>query len=118
MNATRFPDAVCSYQSPLGYHTPDGKNIEFRRMVPGTSYDIPLRCMVPLDVDGIIVAGRNISVDSDACGSTRSMTNCMTLGQCAGIAASYAASHNIEIRAISNDILRTIMVEQGIYFSD
>lgn len=118
MNAMRFPDAVCSYQSPLGYHTPDGKNIEFRRMSPGTSYDIPLRCMVPLDVDGIIVAGRNISVDSDACGSTRSMTNCMTLGQCAGIAASYAASHDMEIRAIPNKVLRTIMKEQGIYFSD
>ncbi len=118
MGGMRFPDAVCCYQSPLGYHTPDGKNIEFRRMEPGKSYDVPLRCMLPLDIDGVIAAGRNISVDSDAIGSTRSMTNCMSLGQSAGIIAAYAAKSGIEMRKIPNDVLRKELKEKGVYFED
>jgi len=118
MSGIRFPDAVCCYASALGYHTPDGKDIEFRRMKPGTTYDIPLRCMLPLDVEGIIVAGRSISVESDAIGSTRSMTNCMSLGQAAGIIASYAAKNGIEMRNISNDKLREALKAQKVYFAD
>lgn len=118
MGATKYPDAVCSYQSPLGYHTPDGHDITFMRMVPGTAYDISLRSMVPLDVDGIIVAGRNISVESKACGSTRSMSNCMTLGHCAGAIAAYAAANNIEMRNIPVDVMREMLKEQDIYFAE
>lgn len=118
LGAEKFPDAVCSYQSPLGYHTPDGKDIMFHRMKPGSSYDIPLRSLVPLDVDGVIVAGRSISVESKACGSTRSMSNCMTLGHCAGVIAAYAAKENIEMRDIPNDTLHQILKAQDIYFDE
>lgn len=118
MNATKYPDAVCSYQSPLGYHTPDGHDITFMRMTPGTAYDISLRSMVPMDVDGVIVAGRNISVESKACGSTRSMSNCMTLGHCAGAIAAYAARNDIEMRNIPHDVMRDMLKEQDIYFAE
>lgn len=118
LNAQKYPDAVCSYQSPLGYHTPDGKDITFARMKPGTAYDIPLRSMVPEDVDGVIAAGRNISVESKACGSTRSMSNCMTLGHCAGVIAAWAAENDREMREIPNDTLRSILKEQDIYFAE
>jgi hypothetical protein len=115
MGATKFPDAIVSYQSPLGYHTPDGKNIEFHRMQPGSEYDIPLRSVLPSDVDGIIVAGRNISVESNACGSTRSMTNCMSLGQAAGVIASLAAHAGKEIRELSIDEIQKALVKQHVY---
>lgn len=118
MSATKYPDAVCSYQSPLGYHTPDGHDITFKRMVPGTAYDISLRSLVPLDVDGVIVAGRNISVESKACGSTRSMSNCMTLGHCAGVIAAWAARNDTEMRNIPNDVMHSLLKEQDIYFAE
>ena len=35
----------------------DGHDITFMRMVPGTAYDISLRSMVPLDVDGSLLVG-------------------------------------------------------------
>lgn len=118
MNGTKFPDAVCSYQAPLGYHTPDGKGIEFRRMKPGTAYDIPLRCMLPRNTKGVIVAGRNISCESSAIGSPRSISNCMSMGQGAGVAAAIAARKDIEIRDIPHDELRSALKKQNVYFAE
>lgn len=117
MNATKFPDAVCSYQAPLGYHLPDGKDIAFRRMKPGTAYDIPLRCMLPRKIDGVIVAGRNIAVETDAIGSPRSISNCMSMGQGAGTVAALAAMKGVEIRQLPYDELRAELEKQNVYFA-
>ena len=55
-------------------------------------YGIPYRCLVPLDVDGLLVAGRCFSATHDAHASARSMATCMAMGQAAGTAAVLAAA--------------------------
>jgi len=112
---TRFEDAICSYSAPVADHTKDGKSIVFRRLEPGNSYDIPLSSMIPKEIDGIIVAGRCISVEASAIGSTRNMTSCMAMGQGAGIVAAICARDGIVPRKIPNDVLRKELLAQGVY---
>ena len=64
-------------------------------MKPGTSYDIPYGCLLPKSLDGIIVAGRCISVEADIIGTIRNMTSCLAMGQAAGVAAALASQKGI-----------------------
>lgn len=112
---TRYPDAVCSYGAPVGVHTPDGKGAVFHRLKPGTSYDIPYRCLIPKQLDGVVVTGRCISVVPDATGSTRNMTSCLALGQAAGVAAAVSAEKGIIPRAVAISDLHNALFSQGVY---
>ncbi|BCV24883.1 FAD-dependent oxidoreductase [Gelria sp. Kuro-4] len=112
---TRFPDAVCSYGAPVGVHTADGTNAVFARLKPGTSYDIPYRCLLPKKIDGLLVTGRCISVTPEATGSTRNMTACMALGQASGVAAALASAKGIVPRALGTEELVSALLSQGVY---
>ena len=51
-------------------------------------FGIPYGCLVSKDIKNLMMAGRDISVDSVTFGSTRIMNVCMAVGQAAGEAAS------------------------------
>jgi hypothetical protein len=112
---SKYEDAVCSYHAPVAIHTADGKNIDFEDLKPGTSYDIPLRCLVPKSLDGILVTGRSISVEANIIGTIRNMTSCLALGQGAGVAAALASAKGIAPRAIKNEDLQDALLGQGVY---
>lgn len=111
----KWDDAVCSYHAPVAIHTADGKNIDFIDMKPGTSYDIPYGCLLPKSLDGIIVAGRCISVEADIIGTIRNMTSCLAMGQAAGVAAALASQKGILPRNIQPKELETALLNQGVY---
>lgn len=111
---THFEDAICSYSAPIADHTKDGKSIVFTRLEPGNSYDIPLRAMLPRNLEGVIVAGRCISVEAKAIGSIRNMTCCMAMGQGAGVAAAIAARKGIVPSVIPSAELRAELLKQGV----
>ncbi|NLF07665.1 MAG: FAD-dependent oxidoreductase, partial [Pirellulaceae bacterium] len=83
LNARRFDDAVARASYPLDIHSPVGRGTILRRLPPGESYDIPLRCLVPQAVDNLLVAGRCISGTHEAHSSYRVMPVCMATGQAA-----------------------------------
>ena len=111
----KWDDAVCSYHAPVAIHTADGKNIDFIDMKPGPSYDIPYGCLLPKSLDGIIVAGRWISVEADIIGTIRNMTSCLAMGQAAGVAAALASQKGILPRNIQPKELETALLNQGVY---
>ena len=55
-----FDDAVARSAYPIDIHNPSGSGTTTHRLPPGTSYEIPYRCLVPRAVDGLLVAGRCI----------------------------------------------------------
>ncbi len=55
------------------------------------AYGIPYRSLLPVGVEGLLVAGRSIGQDDLVHTSTRMMANCMVQGQGAGTAAAVAA---------------------------
>jgi len=89
----RFDDAIGLCNSPVDVHEPGGDRAIMDNV--GEGYGIPFRCLVPDGLDGILIAGRCISVDEIAFGSTRNVPACAMTGEAAGVAAAQAAAGRI-----------------------
>src|SRR5204862_335387 len=59
--ARKFGDAVARGAYPIDIHNPTGSGTVLKRLPPGEAYDIPLRCLMPKEVEGLLVAGRCMS---------------------------------------------------------
>lgn len=64
-------------------------------------YAVPFRCLVPLEVDGLLVVGRGASFDSLPHGSARVVPLGMATGQAAGAAAALAVQEGVTLRELS-----------------
>ena len=81
---------------------------------PVPSFGVPLGVLVPLDVDGLIVAEKSISVSNIANGSTRLQPVVMQIGQAAGALASLAVKQNREVRNVPvRDVQDAILAAGG-----
>lgn len=90
----RFADAIALGCWPIDIHPAQGETGMHALYAP-LPYEIPYRCLVPRDVEGLLVTGRCISVTPEALGSTRVGATCAALGHAAGAAAALAAAQNI-----------------------
>jgi glycine/D-amino acid oxidase-like deaminating enzyme len=89
LNDTRFPDAIALGAGPMDMHEPHGTGVSM--WVPEAPFEIPLRCLLPRTIDGLVVTGRAISATREANGGSRHMGTAMCLGEAAGMyAALYA----------------------------
>jgi hypothetical protein len=93
----RFEDAIGLCNAPIDIHDPAGGGVSMRNI--GEGYGIPFRCLLPKGIDGLLTAGRCISVDEIAFGSTRNTPACAMTGEAAGIAAALAANTATKVRA-------------------
>jgi hypothetical protein len=114
LRARTFDDAVARSAYPIDIHNPSGEGTTTRRLPPGSTYEIPYRCLVPRTVDGLLVAGRCISTTHEALASTRLTPTVMTLGQAAGTAAALAARGNVRLRDLDPAALRAALVADGV----
>jgi hypothetical protein len=87
LSARSFPDVIARGTYPLDIHNPAGKGTILTRLPPGQAYEIPLRCLVPLSVENLLVAGRCISGTHEAHSSYRVMPIAMATGHAAGVCA-------------------------------
>lgn len=83
-------------------------------------YGVPFRCLVPQEIDGILVVGRSASYTSLAAGSARVIPLGMAEGDAAGVAAAYAKNNNMTFRDISRSAeavtaIQLSLQEQGAY---
>lgn len=113
LGARKFPDAVARNPYPMDIHNPAGRGTLLRRLPPGEAYDIPLRCLVPREPDGVLVAGRCISSTHEAQSSVRVMPPCCATGQAAGVCAALAATRRVPARAIPTEDVRAELCRQG-----
>jgi hypothetical protein len=91
LTARKFEDTIAQGSYPIDIHNPEGKGTLLQRLPPGETYDIPLRCLLPREVDNLLVAGRCISGTHEAHSSYRVMPISMATGQAAGTCAAIAA---------------------------
>jgi hypothetical protein len=89
--ARRFDDEIALCGAPIEDHHA-GADTRWRYVPDGGIYGVPYRCLLPEDVEGLLVAGRCFSASHDAHASARSMGTCMGMGQAAGTAAALAAA--------------------------
>lgn len=114
LEARQFPDAVARSAYPIDIHNATGAGTTTVRLPPGASYEVPYRCLVPLEVDDLIVAGRCISTTHEAHASTRLTPTVMTLGQAAGTAAAISVKSHVPFRRLDAQALREQLVADGV----
>ncbi|MGA2989568.1 MAG: FAD-dependent oxidoreductase [Candidatus Korobacteraceae bacterium] len=95
---TRFADAVGLSNCPVDVHEPGGERAIMDSV--GTGYGVPFRCLIPKGVDALLLAGRCISVDEIAFGSTRNLPVCAITAEAAALAAAYSVKHGVEPRDV------------------
>jgi hypothetical protein len=106
----RFDDRIGRSSAPLDIHDPGGAA---QTWILTKAHDIPYRCLVPLGIDGLLVAGRCISATHDALASVRFQPACMVTGQAAGVAAAMAARLQTVPRRLDITELQRRLTAQG-----
>ena len=81
----------------------------------GDYYGVPYRCLVPLKVDNLLVAGRCLSATSEAAGAVRVMPPVMAMGQAAGTAAALCVKEGTTPRRLNAATLTARLREQGAF---
>ena len=81
----------------------------------GGYYGLPYRALLPVKVDGLLVAGRLITSEWDAHMSTRNTASCMAQGQAVGTAAALCAREGVVPRQLDTELLRTELRKQGVF---
>ncbi|HEY1051198.1 MAG TPA: FAD-dependent oxidoreductase, partial [Prosthecobacter sp.] len=103
--AKNFPDNPFISRAEFGKHT-DRKN----------GYPVPYRCFYSKDIGNLFMAGRTISVERQALGSTRVMRTCGMMGEVVGKAAWICVRHHTTPRGVYEqylDILKDLMSKPG-----
>lgn len=77
-------------------------------------YTIPYGCLVPVKIDGLLLAGRDISGTHMAHSNFRVMPICANMGQAAGTAAALCVQRGIEPRGLDVKYLQAKLREQGV----
>lgn len=77
-------------------------------------YTIPYGCLVPQLIDGLLLAGRNISGTHMAHSNFRVMPICANIGQAAGVAAALCVQQGVQPRALKVAELQAVLRRQGV----
>lgn len=78
-------------------------------------WPIPYGVLVPKKLDGLLTAGRSISMDDKLVEDGRLIGACLTTGHAAGAAAAVAAKDGCRPRDVSIPKLQKLLVSQGAY---
>ena len=77
-------------------------------------YTIPYGCFVPEKIDGLLLAGRNISGTHMAHSNYRAMPICANMGQSMGVAAAICARDSILPRKLNVKTLQARLRKLGV----
>ena len=114
--ARKFNDVIgkCAFPA-AGFHVATTKTLALTEAYPkdGGSHDIPYRCLVPKEVENLLVAGKPVSTDREA--YLRFLQETMVTGQAAGVAAAVCAKTGVTPRQLEKDVskLQEILLQQG-----
>ena len=75
---------------------------------------IPLGCLIPVGVDNLLAAGRNLSSDPATHTFLRLIPQCWEMGQAAGVAAVVSIDSGTRVRDVDVTKVRKQLLEQGV----
>ncbi|MFA6507486.1 MAG: FAD-dependent oxidoreductase [Treponemataceae bacterium] len=117
LEGRKFNDVVvhdCNFI--IDVHNPAGAGQAEDKPVP--NYDIPYRCLIPLKIENLIMAGRCISGTHRANASFRVMNICLGIGQAAGTAAAISALTGTSPRKVDYHIVQKALTADGVVLFD
>lgn len=86
-------------------------------VAPEKPYGVPYRCLVPQNVENLLVAGRCISCTREALAAIRVMPPCFAMGEAAGVAAAVALRENCNFEDIDVHTVQSILRKNGAVIS-
>ncbi|MCI6374720.1 MAG: FAD-dependent oxidoreductase [Clostridiales bacterium] len=117
----RFEDVVVHNANfPIDIHNPSGGGQAETEGCPHKAqpYDIPMRALQPLGVEGLVLCGRCISGSHRAHASYRVMNIAMAIGQAAGTMAAVSVQGNIPVSELEAAAVQSKLREQGCRITD
>ena len=78
------------------------------------SVSIPFGSLLPVGVENLLAAGRNLSCDAATHTFLRLVPQCWEMGQAAGVAAAIAAQSGVRVRDVNMTEVRRQLVVQGV----
>jgi 2-polyprenyl-6-methoxyphenol hydroxylase-like FAD-dependent oxidoreductase len=102
----------------LGEYVLTKEDIVERRTFPdvigrGRDYYMPYRSLLPVGVEGLLVAGRHYSATPEAQKISREIPPCMVMGEAAGTAAAIAVERGVEPRRVEVGELQERLTAHG-----
>jgi hypothetical protein len=100
---------------PVDHHhdcNPEAPKIIFPQI---PSFNIPIGCLIPETIDGLIIADKAISVSNIMNGATRLQPCVLLTGQAAGIIAALSVSENIMPREVNIRKVQQKLLDSGAY---
>ena len=114
LNAKVPEDSIFIAANSVDVHGRFGPKSNEYVPISGDYYGVPYRSLIPVKIDGLLVAGRRLSADSTAAGAVRVMPPCMAMGQATGTAAAMSVKNNIKVRDIDVQELRKVLSQNGV----
>jgi len=116
LNGRTYPDTIVQ---PRAYFDNHGYRVHALVVArsPGRqqfSANVPYRCLLPKDLEGLLVIGIGLSAHRDAMGVLRMQPDMQNQGYAAGLAAAMAASAAVPLRQVDVRMLQRRLVEKGI----
>ncbi|MFW5829563.1 MAG: FAD-dependent oxidoreductase [Planctomycetota bacterium] len=137
LHGVTFADAIAAGSYRVDIHFPDRAGLVFRYL-DGTevelgpegprigrwrppletgsdpnSYQIPLRSLIPIGSDNVLVAGRIIDADPGAFGAVRVMVTANQMGEAAGVAAAVHLRSQVPMHRIDAHQVRRLLAAGG-----
>ncbi|KPK65339.1 MAG: hypothetical protein AMK73_03205, partial [Planctomycetes bacterium SM23_32] len=107
LSGRRFDDVVAISSNPVPAYYAE------RRFFEHEGFDVPYRCLVPADLDGLLLAGRCISCEQVPFQSARSMAPLMAVSQASGLAAAMCVRRGARPRDLGVAELQRALLEAG-----
>lgn len=109
LTARQFDDQIGLCGAPIEDHHA-GQDTHWHYLPAGECVGIPFRCLIPLQLENVLVVGRCFSATHDAHASVRSMAQCMAMGQAAGTAAAMAIAKGGSVRELDVTALQHVLL--------
>jgi hypothetical protein len=114
LGARKFEDAILRNNYPLDIHRDNEQPADRpTKLPPGEYHEVPYRCLVPLALEHLLVAGRCLSASFEAQSSVRVQSNCRAMGEAAGLASAMAVRAGITPRRVDGRELRAQLMARG-----
>ena len=100
---------------PAGIPRPDEIGVSPSLSPKFPNISVPYGCLVPDEMDGLLVAGRAISCDATSHSFLREVPQCWMTGQAAGAAAALAVGQKVAPRNVAVGRLQDELRRQGAF---
>ena len=122
-----FPDAIAIGCYHLDLHHTDieadmeqdigEKQAYIEQHRPHGNFQVPMNILIPRNVDGLILAEKNLSMSRLVAGALRLQPITMMTGQAAGALAAIAVSRNIQPRFVKAVHVQEALIDAGVKLS-